>query len=578
MGGCQSAKQLDKASTAVTPEKPTRSDVCDVEATKTQDVTENNYVGFYENLNLLCLDQFVSRYTGEIMHRWRPATIVYVENDSVKVHFDGEYMSYLFVVFFSFICQRVGWKEKHDIWLNLRVDLKRFCFIEMLDENQTKHGDALSADQLAQMVIYAKTGVSKEHSTVTSPERDPFYAKKEYYVGQKVDIQDEYKSKGGSGENWRPGEITEVQKNRKHVLVHYIGWSNEWDEVVDTTVDGHRIKEGGSKIVPRGTSRDPFKRQVVAASPTLKKKQIQKQQRFREQGKEQRQRGGEGRDATRPQATRRRSLGEKGISESGGLDSLVNEELNRKHQQRQKSGEAMLQESQTYAEEGRRNYQPNIGSERDSRKIRRGLSRNLSFPPLSYDEESNNEEYMFHLYEQQEKEYYADLQKEKDFVSCLNDQKMHVVEVDGDGNCLFRAVAHQIWLDEGRHLELRRMCVSHMKRHKDRFAVFFEGDFSDHLEAMSKPGKWGDDLEIKAMEEITDRLIYIYCSQSPVVEPLKTNFDEVSLLQGVSPLKISYHGKNHYNSIFDETTCLPLAVRGSNTLSSTRHKHLMGDG
>ena len=97
MGGCYStaaSKQIPNAST-ISPEKLSVSDssnkyTAGVKATpeKTED-----YIGFYANLNLLCLDEFVSRYTGEMMHRWRPATIVYFEEESgqVKVHFDGQY-------------------------------------------------------------------------------------------------------------------------------------------------------------------------------------------------------------------------------------------------------------------------------------------------------------------------------------------------------------------------------------------------------------------------------------------------------------------------------------------------------
>ena len=125
-------------------------------------------------------------------------------------------------------------------------------------------------------------------------------------------------------------------------------------------------------------------------------------------------------------------------------------------------------------------------------------------------------------------------------------------------------------------MELRKRCVAHMREHAERYASFFDGDFTNYLYGMNKSGTWGDDIEIRALEEITDRIIFIYSSQSLLVEPLKTNFDEVALLGTVSPLKISYHGKNHYNSIFDETVCLPLPMRSSNVLLTTRHKQLMG--
>mmetsp|Transcript_22360 Transcript_22360/g.37888 ORF Transcript_22360/g.37888 Transcript_22360/m.37888 type:complete len:527 (+) Transcript_22360:105-1685(+) len=526
MGGCQSAEKAPSGR-AVSPEKLSRADKHAAAHAAQSDVPSNktSFVGFYDNLNLLCLDQFVSRYTGEMMHRWRPATITYMERDTgqVKVHYDG-------------------WKEKHDVWLNLKVDIRRFSFIEMLSEEQIKSGAALSEEQLAAMVLFAHTGdrpsapVKPQNSKKNKPAK-----KVEFHVGQKVDIQDSgFKSKdiGKVSTKWRPGEIVDIQNN--HVHVHYIGWGDEWDEVLDTSLEGHRIKVGGSKIVPRGTSRDTYKRQIIAASPSAKKQ------------------GGPAKDSAKIKVTRRRSLGEQGGNVN--LDSLVSDKLAQQRQSKRGDQAASSPE-------------PDISPTKPPKK---GLSRNRSFPPLSYDADTQNEEQMFRMYEQQEKDYYAALQQEKDFVTSLNKKKMHVVEVDGDGNCLFRAVAHQIWLDEDRHLELRKRCVSHMKKHAKRYAAFYDGDFMAYLAKMSQPGQWGDDIEIRALEEVTDRLINIYSSHSDVIEPLKTNFDEVNLLQGVQPLKISYHGKNHYNSIFDETVCLPLEARSSSVLSAVRHKQLLG--
>ena len=56
-------------------------------------------------------------------------------------------------------------------------------------------------------------------------------------------------------------------------------------------------------------------------------------------------------------------------------------------------------------------------------------------------------------------------------------QGLHVVEVGGDGNCLFRAIAHQVYLDESRHSDLRAMTCDHLKKHRKRFKVFCATDF-----------------------------------------------------------------------------------------------------
>ena len=61
---------------------------------------------------------------------------------------------------------------------------------------------------------------------------------------------------------------------------------------------------------------------------------------------------------------------------------------------------------------------------------------------------------------------------------------MYITEVEGDGNCLYRAVAHQFFMDESRHMEIREMVYKHMQKHRDRFQPFIDGDFEQYLEML----------------------------------------------------------------------------------------------
>jgi hypothetical protein len=157
---------------------------------------------------------------------------------------------------------------------------------------------------------------------------------------------------------------------------------------------------------------------------------------------------------------------------------------------------------------------------------------------------------------------------------------MHVVEMEMDGNCLFHAVAHQVYMDESRDRELRERVVAHMLLHRTRYEPFCSTDFDQYLSKMSRPGSWADDLEIRALEEVLDRIIVIYSSESKTCDPMETNFDEQLLMKGaddVAPIRISYHGQSHYNSIFDEKTPLPLPHRTTTVLLDSRVKAFMGD-
>jgi len=156
---------------------------------------------------------------------------------------------------------------------------------------------------------------------------------------------------------------------------------------------------------------------------------------------------------------------------------------------------------------------------------------------------------------------------------------LHIVPIDPDGNCLFRALSHQLYCTEDRHAELRRKCVEHMQEHRERFEIFCTSDFDGHCRRMAMGGTWASELEIRALEEIGDRLFLIYNSDSKDAKPMpmQTNFDE-SLLLGlkVNSVKLSYHA-NHYNSVFDQKKEFPLGERSSSTLLKERIKLFNGD-
>ena len=92
---------------------------------------------------------------------------------------------------------------------------------------------------------------------------------------------------------------------------------------------------------------------------------------------------------------------------------------------------------------------------------------------------------------------------------------------------------------------------------------------------MARDGTWAGELEIRAMEEVLDRVVLIYASESKAAkpEPMNTSFDE-QLLVGleVEPIKISYHYGCHYNSIYDQKYGFPLQRRDSRVLQAARLK------
>jgi len=158
---------------------------------------------------------------------------------------------------------------------------------------------------------------------------------------------------------------------------------------------------------------------------------------------------------------------------------------------------------------------------------------------------------------QTEKELRRREDVEANFVKCLRANKgLTVAATDPDGNCLFRAVAHQVYGDPERHDIVRADCCDYIEKNRERFEPLLEtGQFDAYLEHKRKLKVWGDDPEVRAMEELYDRpvQIFVVSGDGSHTEPLKMHFegdlptdDEMGPFE---PIRLSFHGDNHYNSI-----------------------------
>ena len=95
--------------------------------------------------------------------------------------------------------------------------------------------------------------------------------------------------------------------------------------------------------------------------------------------------------------------------------------------------------------------------------------------------------------------------------------------MDSDGNCLFRAVAFQVYGEEEMYHFLREKCMDYVLACKDYFKDFIDVDIDGTIEIYCDRKRqdkvWGDDLEIEALSEIYGRPIEIYAYSS---QPMRT--------------------------------------------------------
>lgn len=116
-----------------------------------------------------------------------------------------------------------------------------------------------------------------------------------------------------------------------------------------------------------------------------------------------------------------------------------------------------------------------------------------------------------------------------------------------DGNCMFRAVSDQIYGDPEMHDEVRAMCVDYLRAERDHFSQFVTEDFDQYLARKRQDKVYGNNVELQAMSELFNRPIEVYRSSA---EPMKI-FHEAYDADSATPMRVSYHRGNHYNSVIN---------------------------
>ena len=74
----------------------------------------------------------------------------------------------------------------------------------------------------------------------------------------------------------------------------------------------------------------------------------------------------------------------------------------------------------------------------------------------------------------------------------------------GDGNCLFRAVSHQLYGSEDQHLQIRHSLCNFIEQNQSKYEPYWidlTTSFSSHLKDIKNAGCWGTGLEIKACSD-----------------------------------------------------------------------------
>lgn len=138
------------------------------------------------------------------------------------------------------------------------------------------------------------------------------------------------------------------------------------------------------------------------------------------------------------------------------------------------------------------------------------------------------------------------------YVSALRTQGYSIHNVPGDGNCLFRAISHQLYGTDAHHDIVRQKCLDYMEMNSSFFSQFVIGGaelFPVYIAAKRKNGCWGDDPEIQAICEMYRRPAHIWAYDPSVGARKLRTFHEGAGSATSSPICLSYYGGGHYDSL-----------------------------
>ena len=168
-----------------------------------------------------------------------------------------------------------------------------------------------------------------------------------------------------------------------------------------------------------------------------------------------------------------------------------------------------------------------------------------------------------------ESECSSDVSFQNEFSTSILDL-FNLNRIQGDGNCLFRALCKSTFGNESMHLEVRQYVWDYMIEHRERFSEFIENDISidEYLSKMLLDGEWGGHAELVAFSEIYNVSIQVFDSigsKDPIIRILTTD--------GAIMISILFSG-DHYDSLTPKNQFEDNIERGYETSKSEWYKKL----
>jgi len=163
------------------------------------------------------------------------------------------------------------------------------------------------------------------------------------------------------------------------------------------------------------------------------------------------------------------------------------------------------------------------------------------------------------------------------FAAAVEAHNYKITPIQPFGNCLFGAVAHQVYGDEGLHAVVRAGCVDFLAALHARDAaadaalaaepeVRHEGGIDAYLAAMRRDKVWGDGICLRALADVYGRSVLVFCKDWASGGAMPFPEFPGPLPPGAPALVLAnYSGRCHFDSAVDANTLahrLPAAAAG----------------
>jgi OTU domain-containing protein 5 len=136
---------------------------------------------------------------------------------------------------------------------------------------------------------------------------------------------------------------------------------------------------------------------------------------------------------------------------------------------------------------------------------------------------------------------------------------LEINPMQGDGNCLFRAISLQVYGSEDMHSTVRSQCLDFMEVESQHFKDFVAEPYQDYITRKRCDGVHGNHAEIQAASELYNRRIEVYVP--PKLEPMnifqqeeekdKSEGSGTNAISGNHPIRLLYMDGNHYDALID---------------------------